>query len=229
MNVQAGNRCVVFGAGGHGAVVVDALLESGLGVVVGILDPNSELWGRDILGVFVVGGDDRLEDMVKSGANAFVVGVGSIGNVDSRRRLFTLGQSAGLRPLSVLHPSAFVSNYAKIGEGVVIGPNAVVHTLAAVGANAIVNSAAVVEHDCRIGAHAHIATGAKLAGGVRVGDGAHIGAGAVIREGVEIGANALVGIGAAVIDDVAANDVVGGVPAVPLRHHQGDGGEGESS
>lgn len=47
--------------------------------------------------------------------------------------------------------------------------------------------------------------------------GAYLGAGVTVLEGVEIGAEAIVGAGALVKEDVAANLVVGGVPAHPLN------------
>ena len=50
---------------------------------------------------------------------------------------------------------------------------------------------------------------------VRVEDGASIGSGAVVLGGVTIGARALVGAGAVVTRDVAAGEVVAGVPARP--------------
>jgi UDP-perosamine 4-acetyltransferase len=64
----------------------------------------------------------------------------------------------------------------------------------------------------------HVATGARLASTVSVGDGAHIGAGATVRQCIAIGAGATVGAGAVVVKDVAAGDVVAGVPAKPLLH-----------
>jgi acetyltransferase-like isoleucine patch superfamily enzyme len=50
-------------------------------------------------------------------------------------------------------------------------------------------------------------------GGATVGDGASIGARAVLLPGVRIGARSLIGAGAVVTGDVAAGDVVAGVPA----------------
>jgi len=50
-----------------------------------------------------------------------------------------------------------------------------------------------------------------------VAAGVHVGAGATIRQGICVGENAVIGAGAVVVKDVAADSMVVGVPAVPVR------------
>lgn len=50
-------------------------------------------------------------------------------------------------------------------------------------------------------------------GRIRIGNNVHIGTNAIIMPGVTIGDNVIVGCGAVVTHDVAANSIVGGVPA----------------
>ena len=59
--------CVVLGGGGHAAVVIDAMLAAGAPEPRAVLDRSSERWGGDILGVPVIGGDDRIAEMAASG------------------------------------------------------------------------------------------------------------------------------------------------------------------
>src|SRR5882672_2982368 len=60
--------------------------------------------------------------------------------------------------------------------------------------------------------------GRLVAGAIEIDDGAWIGSRAVILPGVHIGKGAVVAAGAIVTKDVGANTMVGGVPAVSLRH-----------
>lgn len=211
--------CVVLGGGGHARVLIDSL-KANAAAVYGVLDADRSLWGRDLMGVPILGGDEMLPELVQKGVIKFVVGVGAVGDNRIRRQLFEMGLAHGLKPLTVCHPSAVYSPWAQMGAGSVLFPMAVVNAGVVLGVNVIVNTGAIVEHDCVIGDHVHIATGACLSGTVRVENGAHIGAGATVRQCLTIGEGAVVGAGAAVAKDVKAWSVVGGVPARVLNHQR---------
>jgi len=207
---------VILGGGGHARVLIDVLRVSGTAEPWAILDSDSLLWGSDVLGVRVRGGDDLLQAIADEGASAFVIGVGGTGDNTPRRRLFELALSFRLVPLTARHPSATCSAYCEIGAGSVVFPGAIVNAGAVIGRNVIINTGAIVEHDCVVGDHAHIATGARLASTVRVGAAAHVGAGSTIRQCITIGEAAIVGAGAAVVSNVEPHAVVVGVPARTL-------------
>lgn len=168
------------------------------------------------MGVSVVGTDEMLERLARSGCKKFVVSVGGAGNNRPRASLFAKALALGLEPLTIKHPSAVVSPWATIGEGSQILPGAIINAGASIGMNVIINTAAVVEHDCSVGNHVHIATGARLASTVTVADFAHIGAGAVIRQLISIGSAAVIAAGAVVVKDVRPHSTVAGVPAKEL-------------
>jgi acetyltransferase-like isoleucine patch superfamily enzyme len=60
--------------------------------------------------------------------------------------------------------------------------------------------------------------GRLVSGGIEIDDGAWIGSRVVILPGVRIGKGAVVAAGAIVTKNVSANTMVGGVPALLLRH-----------
>lgn len=212
MTAGAPLRLAVLGGGGHAAMVIEAAVAAGFQPAA-VIDRDPALWGRGLLGVPVIGGDECLGDVAASGITHFILGLGTVGSGTIRRHLFAKGNDAGLAPLTIVHPSAVVSPSATLGVGTVVLPGAVVGARATVGDNVIINTRAVVEHDCRIGDHVHVASGACLCGGCRVGDEALVGAGATIRQLTSVGDGAMVALGAVVIDDIPAGATAMGIPA----------------
>jgi acetyltransferase-like isoleucine patch superfamily enzyme len=78
----------------------------------------------------------------------------------------------------------------------------------------------IVSYQHRHAAGAPIRSQATVAAPIRIGRDVWIGANAVILAGISIGDGAVIGAGAVVTHDVAANTVVAGVPARPLRERQ---------
>ena len=209
--------CVALGGGGHALVIIESIHLSQAATVVAVLDPKESTWGEDLAGVPIMGGDDLLGELAGDTVNCFVVGLGSVGNSKPRERLFKLGLSHDLIPLTVVHPRAICSSWAVLGHGAQLLPGSIVNPGAKLGDNVIINSGAIVEHHCTVGNHTHIATGAHLSGSVTVGAGAHIGVGSSIRQGITVGDRAVVGAGAVVVKDVSPGDTVVGVPAQPIQ------------
>lgn len=207
------NSCIILGGGGHAQMLIEILTLIKI-PILGILEQNRELWGKTSQGVPVLGGDDLLPELQP---NWFAIGLGGTGNNLPRQRLFEYALSHGFQPLTLIHPSAIVSQLAQIGHGCQLLPGCIVNAGAVLGENVIVNSGAIVEHDCRIQGHVHVATGARLASTVFVGAGTHIGAGAIVRQCIKIGDYALVAAGAVVVKDVPAGTAVAGVPAKPFN------------
>lgn len=213
----AGEPYVILGAGGHAAVVIDALASCGFRPPFGALCPDNALWGQKLLGAPILGDDSLLADLARGEVRGFVVGVGSVGDTRLRRRLFEFGLRAGVKPVTVRHTASVLSPSATHGLGMQLLAGAIVGARATIGRNVLLNTRVIIEHDCRIDDHVHIASGAIVCGGAVVGEGAHVGAGAVVKQGVSIGAGAIIGAGAVVIRDTAPFSVSVGVPARSMR------------
>lgn len=207
---------IVIGAGGHGAVVVDALLHTGAPLLA-VTDANAVNHGTNILGVPVIGNDDEVLKLDPDTV-FLVLGVG-IGAGDLRqglavrRRIYDRFIKGGYQFSELIHPSAVIGANVSLAAGVEIMAGAVVQTGTKIDANCIINTRAVLDHDCRVGAHSHIAPGAVLGGGVVVGEAVHIGIGAVVVQNINIGDGAVIAAGAVVTKDVPPHVNVYGVPA----------------
>ena len=205
-------RVMLLAAGGHGGVVLDALLASGTRVA-GIIDPGMRV-GSALFDVPVLGGDDWL-DQANPDDVLLVNGIGANPFKNLRGQFFSKWKQRGFNFLSVKHPFADVGRETVLSEGGQIMAGSVLQCRVDIADNAVINTRASVDHDCKIGAHAFIGPGVTLCGDVCIGDNAFIGAGAIVLPGVTVGSNAIVGAGAVVTHDVPCGELVAGNPATP--------------
>lgn len=194
-------RIAIFGAGGHGKVVADAI-EHNIGLSVACVVDDRPRQGARVLGHTIAGGRDAL----LAHRNEIDGVIVAIGDNRTRRDIASWLVAHGFALQSVVHPSAMVAPSAEIGAGVLIMPGAVVNADARIGVNTIINSGAIVEHDCDVGEGVHVAPGAVLCGGVCVGSGTLIGAGAVLLPGVKVAPSWLVKAGEVVAKNLESND-----------------------
>ncbi|MGX4803494.1 acetyltransferase [Bradyrhizobium guangdongense] len=203
---------IIIGAGGHGSVIADALLESGI-QVLGFTDRDSRRCVDSSLGLGILGADEQVLAGHSPGSVVVANGVGGVGSNEQRRQVQMRIEQLGWRFATVRHPSAIVSRGATISGGAQLLAGSVIQIGAVVHAGVIVNTRAVIEHHCDIGCFAHIAPGAVVCGEVEIGWGSHIGAGAVVKQGVRLGPNTLVGAGAVVVRHFEGNGTLLGAPA----------------
>jgi sugar O-acyltransferase (sialic acid O-acetyltransferase NeuD family) len=198
---------LIIGAGGHGKVVADAALSAGWGEVAFLDDRGA---GQvDPLGLPIVGPTHELASYSARFGSAVV----AIGNAARRLELQESCERAGFVIATVIHPTAAVSRFAKLGAGSVVFAQGVVNAGASLGRACIVNSGATVDHDCELGDGVHVSPGANLAGNVRIGARTWVGIGACVRQGINIGRDSMIAAGAAVIADVPDSATFMGVPA----------------
>lgn len=203
----------LLGGGGHGRVVLDVLLLSGVSVA-GIFDLNLKV-GDQVFGVSVLGGDEFL-DRVEPTDVWLVNGLGANPYVHNRKRLFEDMKARGFLFDAVRHPSAVIGRECIMGDGSQIMAGVVLQNRVSVDENAVLNTCASIDHDCALGAHAFVSPGAVLCGDVKIAESAFIGAGAVVLPGIQVGANAIVGAGAVVTKSIPDGWIVAGNPAVKI-------------
>lgn len=200
---------IIIGGGGHARVLIAALRLQGR-EIIGFVDPDGA--NKLIYGVKCLG-DDSVVARHKTRDINLVNGVGSIGSGRLRCGLFQKFKTQGFRFAAVVHPTTFIADDVRLGEGVQIMAGAIIQPGSRVGANSIVNTGVIIDHDCKIGPHVHLAPGAVLSGQVWIAAGAHVGTGATIIQSIRVGAWSVLGAGAVVIRNVPAGVTAVGVPA----------------
>jgi sugar O-acyltransferase (sialic acid O-acetyltransferase NeuD family) len=202
---------VIFGAGGHGKVVLDILQHDRRVNLVGFIDDDRNSHEKFVDGTPVLGDVGNLPSLIA--AHQLDGAVIAVGNNKVRAALFMQVKSLGLKLENAIHPKALIAGDVIIGEGVVVASGAIINTGTKIGDNVIINTGVIIDHDNVIEDHVHISPGVKLGGKVTVKKYTHIGLGSTVAQRLTIGENATVGAGAVVLADVPENTLVVGVPA----------------
>ncbi len=207
--------CIIIGAGGHGRVVLDIMQHEGRHEVVGFLDSNSDLHGRLMDGVEVLGPIQRLAGLKEQGVRGAIVAVGHNG---TRRSFGEQVQRLGHELVSAIHPSANIASNVSIGRGVVVAAGALVCAHCQIGDGVILNTGCLVDHETMIGTACHLCPGVKIAGRVTIESGAFVGIGATVIQHVRVGHDSVIGAGAVVLKDVPPMSTVVGLPAREIKN-----------
>ena len=207
------NKLAVVGASGHGKVIAD--IAEQLGFIVNFYDdayPSKtyiEHW--PIHGTCA---DLIALNNTSTTPNDVVV---AIGNNNIRQQKIQLLQQNNFNLITLIHPTAVISQYATIAQGSVVFAGAIINAFANIGIGCIVNTSAIIEHDCAIGDFTHICPNTALAGGVIIGSKSWIGIGSQVKQLSTIGNNCLIGAGSTVIKNIPDNVTAFGSPAVPNK------------
>ena len=200
-------RLVVFGAGGHGAMVADIASQAGWNVAGFVDDAPQDI---DCSRVSPVLGDRAWLRATARESCRVALGIGD-NYVRHAVAQFLLG--AGIEVATIVSSSAVISSSATIGQGTVIMPGAIVNAMATIGEGAIVNTGAVVEHNSRVGSYAHLSPNSTLGGGVEIGEFAHIAIGAMVLPLLRIGRRSILGAGSVATRSIPDDVIAFGIPA----------------
>ena|SRR5438067_1037891 len=197
---------VVYGAGGHGKVIADALTASGQKVLA-FIDDNVSLIGSMVLDSPIYSADEWLRS--HPGAHVAL----GVGDNAAREQVAGRIKHCSCSVITVLHPRTVIARSARIAEGVAILAGAVLNPDCEIGEGVIINTGAIVEHDVRIGCYAHLSPNCTAGGAAQIGAFAHIGMGASVLPLKRVGMKSVIGAGAVVVSDIPEGQVAYGVPA----------------
>ncbi len=199
----------LFGASGHGKVIVDVLLSNNI-KVSGFYDEDeskTELWGIPVLG--------KTKDFKDKSSSCIV----AIGDNATRKKVadFIDGKFG-----QAVHKSCILSSHVQIEDGTVVMAGTVINADTQIGKHVIINTSASIDHDCVIDDFVHIAPNSSICGGVKVGEGTLIGAGATVIPMINIGKWCVIGAGSVITKDIPDYSVVVGNPGRIINQTNND-------
>ena len=175
----------IIGAGGHGKVVGDIALSLNYNQIFYFDDINKS---KEIkfLGDYA----GKINKINEYKAIPFIV---AIGDNNKRKKIFFEFIKKEYKIISLIHPSSFVSKYAKIGKGSVVMPKTVINASTKISNSCIINTSSSIDHDNQFKDFSSTGPGVKTGGNVSLGERSHIGIGSSVKQGVKIYEDCIIG------------------------------------
>lgn len=208
---------VIIGAGGFGretAWLIEDINKKNLEWnILGFVDDNPSIQGKEINGYKVVGDIDWLN-------NQELYVVNAIGDPIIKKKVNDrLKYSKNKYPVLV-HPSVICSDRVTIGEGSIICAGNIITVDIVIGNHVIVNLDCTLGHDCVIGNYSTILPSVNISGFVKISECVSVGTGSAIIQGISVGENTIIGAGSVVVKDLPSNCTAVGSPAKPIKFHK---------
>ncbi len=210
-------KIVIIGAGGFGREVLDIFdalnQEKNQVEVLGfIVQRQYAKAGTIVNGKPILGDFDWLE------AHYGQVEVScSVGAPQHRIRLIRRAKEIGCKFINAVHPSAIMTRWITLGEGVVVTAGCILTNNILIGNHVHINLSCTIGHDVVIKDFVTLSPGVHISGNIVIGEGSYIGTGANSIEKLSIGDWSVIGAGSTIVRDVPPNTTVVGVPGKIIK------------
>ena len=153
--------------------------------IIGLLDDNKDLKGKNILGAIVLG---KLKDYHKFSEpdTLFIFGIGSHKNHLLRREIILNLGIENEKFLTLIHPTVKVFSSSKIGYGCIIHFGTIIFNNTVIGRFNIIMALAVIGANNIIGDGCLITSKVSTTNGVKIGSYSFLGTLTAVSENVEI-------------------------------------------
>ena len=207
---------VIFGASGHGSVVLDCIEQEAKYKVVGFIDSFKKK-GTEVNGYAVLGSEYDLPLLIEK--HEIFGGIVAIG--DNWIRNLVVDRILKIVPqfnyVGAVHPNAQVGKDVRIGKGSVIMPGVTINANAIIGNHCILNTNSSLDHDGLMNNYSSLAPNVCVGGNFILGRGSAICLGTNIIENITVGEYSVVGAGSLLVGNVSSCLVVYGAPAKIVR------------
>ena len=198
-------KVLILFAGVAGTQVADILSNYEDVEIVGFLDGNPDLQGKEVFGKKVLGDLNLFENLFNE--KFFDFAIISVGDCLLRKKFYEKGKELGVAFINAIDPSVKISKNVDLGEGNVLCGKVYIGNSTKIGNNNFISSNSSIEHHNIFGNHIttgpHFSTTGKCEVEDCVAFGMHVG-----LQYAKIGKDSLINSGIVVLENVPANSVL---------------------
>ena len=204
---------IIIGAGGFGREVLQWIKDYNRikpsWHILGFLDDNLHALDKLECDYKVIG---TIKDWEPNENQWFVM---AVANPKTKQAIAESMKAKGAVFTSLIHPSAYISEFALVGEGLVMYPNSVITVNTRIG-DFVTLLSSEIGHDAVIGNYSTISSYCDITGGVKLGERVFLGSHVTIVPKRKIGDDAYIAAGSVVISNIKSGTRVFGNPAVKM-------------
>ena len=182
--------------------------------LLGFVDDNSELWGKEFMSYKVLGGKDKIS--LYPSAKILAVP----GNPHNYYRRDRIIDSLCLPPdrfATLIHPKASIGPDTLIGYNTLIMAGVVTTVNVILGHSCVILPNTVISHDSTIGDLCLVGSNISVSGGVKVERLCYIGSGSKLIQDITVREKTLIGLGTVLLKSTEKNSLIAGSPGRLLR------------
>ncbi|WP_299216970.1 NeuD/PglB/VioB family sugar acetyltransferase [uncultured Aquimarina sp.] len=211
-------NAVIIGAGTQGQVYASYLKEAGVNII-GFIDDNPDLIGKDVINIPVIGMyKDLFSEEFKNKIQDVYCPIGV--NAVRVSYLSTLKKEGYSIP-GFLHHTVSIAPDVTIGEAVYMLAGNIVMPHTTIGNYIMINMDSTIAHHVTLEDGVFMSSGVNIGALINVRKNAYIGMGVTAMTGIkEIGKETLIGAGTVIIKDVPEYTTVVGNPARVIKTKQ---------
>ncbi|MGL4992022.1 MAG: acetyltransferase [Sarcina sp.] len=203
---------VIIGAGGVGKEV-SWIIDQINGVrkiynILGFIDDNKDIWGKEILGYKVLGGLDFLEEINYKGCAVI-----AITNYIVKKNMVQRLSNLEIEFPIIKHPKVKIPESTIIGQGSIIYEGVIISPDVRIGSFVIVSPKCGIGHDSTIEDYVSLLWNVSISGNDYIEKGVLFGSASTIIQGKKVKKESIIGAGAVVVKDIEKSGIYIGIPA----------------
>ena len=171
-------KLIIIGAGGLGRMTLETALS--LGYICAFVDDDTTL--SDVCNTEVLGTIDKLSRYV----GEYKYCICAIGNNALREKHNNYASSLGFKIPNIIHPSAYVSPFVRIGYGNIFLNNVCVQNGTKIGNGVVITANSEIQYDCDLGDYSFIYSCSAIHNSVKIGNRVRIGSTVSISTGSKL-------------------------------------------
>ena len=151
---------VLLGFGGHSKSVIDTIERQNEYKIIGVLEKKEKREAK-YRGYRCIGGDEKLEELFKSGIKHAFVTLGFMGKADIRNRIYYTLKAIGFT-LPVINTGSILEHETKVGDFCHISVGTLLCGQVQVGDNSFIGAGATVIQGIHVGSGSIVGAGSSV-------------------------------------------------------------------